>query len=153
MVITHQHNNLKTPPRISVKYTYIFLIINKAWTQTLKWLCWKGAGGNLEWRMIIFGIPKTNKILLYLCYSGHYTDSNLEITVQKMLLIIFLTFVLKAGWVTSTMTSRASSSSWREESTHTGTLTVGTSPTTWSASCLCAPSTVLYVYTPKQVAK
>lgn len=52
----------------------------------------------------------------------------------------------EAGWVSSTTTSRASSSSWREESTPTGTLTAAPSPTTWSASCLCAPSIAPWVH-------
>lgn len=61
-------------------------------------------------------------------------------TISVWLDVLFFT----AGWVMSTMTSRASSLSWREESTLTGMLTVETCPTTWRDSCLLDPSTALW---------
>ncbi len=53
-----------------------------------------------------------------------------------------------AGWVMSTMTSRDSSSSWREESILTGILTVETCHTMWRDSCLLDLSTALWVIHP-----
>lgn len=50
-----------------------------------------------------------------------------------------------AGWVLSTMISKASSSSWRGASTPTGKPTAALCPTTLNASCHSAPSTVLWV--------
>lgn len=78
------------------------------------------------------------------CLIYVQTDFKLLITIFA-LIFLPLPLFFPAGWVLSTMISKASSSSWRGASTPTGKPTAALCPTTLNASCHSAPSTVLWV--------
>jgi len=89
----------------------------------------------------VAGMWNLNQAILYVSVQWH-----LYVLCSNWLLFSpFLLSASPAGWVLSTTISRASSSSWRGESIPTGKPTAAHCPTTLSASCHFAPSTVLWV--------
>lgn len=81
------------------------------------------------------------------CHLSDLCSDWFQTVLITIFALIFLPLPLffPAGWVLSTMISKASSSSWRGASTPTGKPTAALCPTTPNASCHSAPSTVLWV--------